>query len=36
VTRNYITYSDAYGEAYQKYNGIDLSASTRTRNGLTV
>ncbi|MEP7306342.1 MAG: TonB-dependent receptor [Acidobacteriota bacterium] len=36
VTRNYITYSDAYGDAYQKYNGIDLSASTRARNGLAA
>ena len=36
VTRNYITYSDSYGDVYQKYNGIDLSASARARNGVAV
>jgi hypothetical protein len=36
VTRNYITYSDAYGDAYQKFNGFDMSVSARPRNGLTV
>jgi hypothetical protein len=36
VTRNFITYSDQYGDAYQKYNGIDISVSARPRNGLTV
>jgi hypothetical protein len=36
VTRNYITYSDAYGDAYQKFNGVDMSVSARPRNGLTV
>ena len=36
VTRNYITYADRYGDAYQKYNGIDVTVSARPRNGLTV
>ncbi len=36
VTRNYITYADRYGEAYQKFNGIDVSVSARPGNGLTV
>jgi hypothetical protein len=35
VTRNFITYADRYGDAYQKYNGIDVSISARPRNGLT-
>ena len=35
VTRNYITYSDRYGDAYQKFNGIDVSFNVRPRNGLT-
>jgi len=36
VTRNYITYSDRYGNAYQTYNGIDLTVSARPRNGLSA
>ena len=36
VTRNYVTYADRYGDAYQKFNGIDVSVSARPRNGLTV
>jgi len=36
VTRNFITYADRYGNAYQKYNGIDVGVSARPRNGLTA
>ena len=36
VTRNYFTYSDRYGEAYQKFNGIDVTVSARPGNGLVV
>ena len=36
VTRNYITYSDTYGDQYQKFNGIDVNVSARPRNGLTA
>jgi hypothetical protein len=36
VTRNFITYADRYGNAYQTYNGIDVTVSSRTRNGITV
>jgi hypothetical protein len=36
VTRNYITYADRYGDAYQKFNGIDVTVSARPGNGLTV
>jgi hypothetical protein len=36
VTRNFITYADRYGEAYQKFNGIDVNVSARPGNGLTV
>ena len=36
VTRNFITYSDTYGNAFQKFNGIDVNVSARPRNGLTV
>jgi carboxypeptidase family protein len=35
VTRNFITYADRYGDAYQKYNGIDVTINARPRNGLT-
>jgi hypothetical protein len=35
VTQNYITYSDRYGDAYQKFNGIDVTINARPRNGLT-
>ena len=36
VTNNYITYSDNYGNAYQKFNGIDVMVNARPGNGLTV
>jgi len=36
VTRNYITYSDRYGDQYQKFNGIDVTFNARPRNGLSV
>jgi hypothetical protein len=36
VTRNYITYTDAYGDVYQKFNGIDVSFNARPHRGLTV
>jgi hypothetical protein len=36
VTRNYITYSDRYGDAYQKFNGVDVTFNARPRNGLSV
>jgi hypothetical protein len=36
VTRNFITYADRYGDAYQKFNGIDVMVNARPRNGLTV
>ena len=36
VTRNYITYSDTYGDQYQKFNGVDINVSARPRNGLTA
>jgi hypothetical protein len=35
VTNNYVTYADRYGDAYQTYNGIDVTVSGRPRNGLT-
>ncbi len=36
VTRNYVTYTGAYGDVYQKFNGIDLSFNARPHRGLTV
>ena len=36
VTRNFITYADRYGDAYQKFNGIDVMVNARPGNGLTV
>ena len=36
VTRNFSTYSDRFGDAYQTFNGIDVNISARPRNGLTV
>jgi hypothetical protein len=36
VTRNYITYSDRYGDQYQKFNGIDVSFNARPASGITV
>ncbi len=35
VTRNFQTYADRYGDAYQKFNGIDVTINARPRNGLT-
>jgi hypothetical protein len=35
VTRNFFTYADRYGDAYQKFNGIDVMINSRMRNGLT-
>jgi len=36
VTQNYITYSDTYGDQYQKFNGVDINVSARPRSGLTA
>jgi hypothetical protein len=36
VTDNLISYSDKYGKQYQRFNGVDITASARPRNGLTV
>jgi hypothetical protein len=36
ITDNFITYSDNYGEQYQRFHGADVTASARPRNGLTV
>jgi hypothetical protein len=36
VTDNFITYSDKYGEQYQRFQGVDITASARPRNGLTI
>ena len=36
VTDNFITYSDKYGKQYQRFNGVDITASARPRNGLTI
>jgi hypothetical protein len=36
VTNNLITYSDKYGDQYQRFNGIDFSANARLRNSLNV
>jgi hypothetical protein len=36
VTNNYITSADNYGTQYQRFNGIDISANARPRNGLTL
>ena len=36
VTRNYITYSDSYGDQYQKFNGIDVTFNARPASGVTV
>ena len=35
-TNNYITYSDSYGEQYQRFSGWDISVNARPRNGLTM
>jgi hypothetical protein len=34
--RNYVTYSDSYGDQYQKFNGIDMTFNARPGNGITV
>jgi hypothetical protein len=36
VTNNYITSADNYGNQYQRFNGIDINANARPRNGLTL
>ncbi len=36
ATNNYITSADNYGTQYQRFNGIDISANARPRNGLTL
>jgi hypothetical protein len=36
VTNNYLTYSDNYGNQYQRFNGMDFNATARMRNGLSV
>jgi hypothetical protein len=36
LTDNYITYADRYGEQYQRFNGVDISANARPTSGLTV
>jgi Carboxypeptidase regulatory-like domain len=36
VTNNYITSADNFGTQYQRFNGIDISANARPRNGLTL
>ena len=36
VTDDYRTYSPAYGNVSQVYNGVDLSVNARLRNGLQV
>jgi hypothetical protein len=35
-TNNLLTYSDKYGEQYQRFNGIDLNFSAHPRRDLTV
>ena len=36
LTDNFITYSDKYGKQYQRFHGVDITASARPRNGLTI
>jgi hypothetical protein len=36
LTNNYITSADNFGKQYQRFNGIDVSADARPRNGLTL
>jgi len=36
VTNNFITSADNYGTQYQRFNGIDINANARPRNGLTL
>jgi hypothetical protein len=35
-TNNLLTYSDKYGEQYQRFNGIDVTASARPRRDFTL
>jgi len=35
-TNNYITSADNFGTQYQRFNGIDMNANARMRNGLTM
>ena len=35
-TNNYITSADNYGNQYQRFNGIDINANARMRDGLTM
>ncbi len=36
ATNNFITSSDNYGNQYQRFNGVDISANARPHNGLTL
>jgi Carboxypeptidase regulatory-like domain len=36
ATDNFITYSDKYGKQYQRFHGVDVTASARPGNGLTI
>ena len=36
LTNNFITYSDNYGDQYQRFSGWDISVNARPRNGLTL
>ena len=36
VTNNYITSSDNYGTQYQRFNGLDITRTPGSRNGLTI
>jgi len=36
VTDNYRTYSPAYGNISQVYNGVDITVNARLRNGLQL
>jgi hypothetical protein len=36
ATNNYITSADSFGNQYQRFNGIDISANARARKGLTL
>ena len=36
VTNNYITSADKYGNQYQRFNGMDISANVRPHSGLVM
>jgi hypothetical protein len=36
VTNNYITSADKYGNQYQRFNGMDISANVRPHSGLAI